>query len=151
MMSSKDDLYVGVGSPSHVEGLLEEFLALFEDFEEELSGLISARERFDVERVHLLDELLSVISVLKGLENSLPRVSLKGLKREEAKKRVKKRVKVVKKVLSEKKSEKIEEGEKKVVSGGESVESKRVEEVERIKRFREELESLSKQIQKLGF
>jgi len=150
-MSNSDfsqELYVGVESPDAVHSLLDSFDALYDNFHEQVDGAVIAREHFDIERLHLVDQLMVLAQSLKEFDKSLPHVRLAAIKREEVKERLKERVKVAKKELDAKKN--VEAAKKSVrVVPEKSHEVKRNEELERIRSFRKELEGLTKEISSL--
>lgn len=152
-MSKSDfsqELYVGVENPDSVHSLLDSFDALYDTFHEEVDVALKARERFDVERLHLVDQLLVLAQSLKAFDKSLPHVRLSSIKHEEAKERLKERVKVAKREIEARKMENAKKSAPlPVVPEKSHEESKRIEELERIRSFRKELEGLTKEISSL--
>ncbi len=95
------------------------------------------REKYDIEKVNLLDRLMDVVHEYSFVKKHIPNVKIISPKKEEIKKQLKEKLKVHKQEKKKIEKPKIQVNEK---------EMKRNEQLERIKNFRKELEELQKQI-----
>jgi len=122
-----------------------EYIALFNN---QIVELEKTRQDYDLEKVNFLDQLMNAVSELSVIKSRIPVVTFKKVEKEKLKKKLMARVKKEKAKLEQKKVEE----KKKKLSLTTELPKERIEEIkhsqdlERIKRFRKDLEELNKQL-----
>ncbi len=135
-MSSLKPVFVGVESPSYVSANINNYDQLIEISEDLLEELAGIREEYDIAKVHFLDQLMDFLQEFKEFKKELPVVKIKTVDRDKLKKQLRTKVKARKQQLESAKKEMERPAEV----------NTRLEELDKIKSFRKDLERINSQL-----
>lgn len=138
-MNNTRPVYVGIERPSSVGENIRSYNKLMKISDEILDELKKTREEYDIAKVNFLDQMMEFIQDFKSFKKFIPNIRISEPKKQEIKKRLRKKVVEKKKELEQKPAP-----VKQIIP-----EKKRLEELDRIKNFRKELEKINTQLQEL--
>ncbi|PIN99892.1 hypothetical protein COT72_03580 [archaeon CG10_big_fil_rev_8_21_14_0_10_43_11] len=141
MSSTLKPVFVGIENPDIVSSDIETYKHLMHISEEAVEELKKLREGYDVAKVHFLDQMMDFLQEFKHFKKVIPKIKIKHPSKTHRKKELKQKVAARKQQMQSVKSETIEV---------KTPEKTRIEELERIKSFRRDLERINEQLSKLA-